>query len=36
MLDNLITYRVFCLLHEQAESQLVAMATRSDTGSHND
>jgi hypothetical protein len=42
MLDKLITYKCVgtrlyirsCLLREQTVSQLVAIATRSDTGSH--
>ena len=39
MLDKLITYKVWwyktVLLRELTASQLVAIATRSDTGSHN-
>ena len=43
MLDKLITYKCvgtrlyigFCLLRELTVSQLVAIATHSDTGSHN-
>jgi hypothetical protein len=34
MLDKRITY-IVCLLRELTASQLVAIATRSDTGSHN-